>query len=352
MPPPAFISIDQNSQPLWDVVPKLAVLSREGMQGTHCIEDIDTAFTRRGGALGDTQLELARERYYRGGASDWGASLFYPDFLGRSPHDLRELETYTGLSTKALARKLDCTVDDLYDRYGVSDNWQLIGTSYLNDKLHHRVIGDLSVEETAPFIEELLAHARDDLLGAFPESNAQDRINSWFSGETGRLRQLIETHRQGRLVDLYAAWMQPHTPQKVKIKLTSDLLRRENAELLPPPTLAVFLQEYRTVSKCYNEAVSKTGVGLSPLSRKRGELPFAVVWHKNGRMSRSSLFFEQDRLTTGEDSKGWRVGDNGALPLAQMADDGVLCISGKAIPLVIDVRMNPGGDPLARPDRG
>ncbi|MBQ6471809.1 MAG: hypothetical protein IJJ33_07490, partial [Victivallales bacterium] len=85
-----FISIDQNSNGLWDTVPKLAALSAHGMAGTHYLEDVDAAFTRRGAHPGEPP-SLLPERFYRGGGSDWGAALFYTDLLGRQPWDLQEL---------------------------------------------------------------------------------------------------------------------------------------------------------------------------------------------------------------------------------------------------------------------
>lgn len=94
---PSFISIDQNCQPLWDVVPKLQALAAASRGGVHCIEDVDVAFTLRGGAAlpPDSPPGIARERVYRGGVSDWGAALFYTEFLGRNPLDVKDLESFT-----------------------------------------------------------------------------------------------------------------------------------------------------------------------------------------------------------------------------------------------------------------
>ncbi len=48
---------------------------------------VDVAFTEVGAAAGGSGagLRLERERHYRGGEADWGAGLFYHQFLGRLP---------------------------------------------------------------------------------------------------------------------------------------------------------------------------------------------------------------------------------------------------------------------------
>jgi hypothetical protein len=173
-PPSIMFSIDQNSHPLWDAVPKLHALRARGLDVCHFIEDIDVAFTEVGAALGGGGLRLERERYYRGGGADWGAALFYHQFLGRLPVEVRDWEPLTGLSTKALASRLGRTLDDVYDEFSPSDNWQLIGPSYVGDGGHHRVIGDLTVAETAGFLREVLRTAKEDSLRAMPDAAPGD----------------------------------------------------------------------------------------------------------------------------------------------------------------------------------
>jgi len=165
-----MFSIDQNCHSLWDVLPKIQCLTRRGLEVTHLIEDIDVAFTAVGAGQDQSQLQLARERYYRSGGADWGAALFYSEFLGRLPTDIRRWEKYTHLTTKALASGLGRSVDDLFDEYSPSDNWQLIGTSYVGDRNHHRLIGDLSTEETAEYIWKVFDKAKADMFAAFPDS--------------------------------------------------------------------------------------------------------------------------------------------------------------------------------------
>jgi hypothetical protein len=82
---------------LWDAVPKLEALSCQGYKGIHCVEDVDVAYSRQGSKAGD-EIDLRQERYYRGGVSDWGATLFYTEFLGKQPLDVVEFEKPLGMS--------------------------------------------------------------------------------------------------------------------------------------------------------------------------------------------------------------------------------------------------------------
>ena len=107
-----MFSIDQNCHSLWDALPKLQAVARSGGTVRHFIEDIDVAFTAVGSSPvdsaghGDGSLRLAMERYYGSGGADWGAALFYSEFLGRLPVDVRQWDSLTGLTTAALARRL------------------------------------------------------------------------------------------------------------------------------------------------------------------------------------------------------------------------------------------------------
>ena len=67
-----MFTIDQNCHTLWDVVPKLHALIGRGVKVHHFIEDIDVAFASPGVAVGDQELRLAKERFYRSGGADWG----------------------------------------------------------------------------------------------------------------------------------------------------------------------------------------------------------------------------------------------------------------------------------------
>jgi hypothetical protein len=346
---PAYISIDQNSNTLWDTVPKLAALARHGWQGTHCLEDIDMAFTRRGAQPGDPTLAVVRERYYRGGVSDWGATLFYSDFLGRQPLDITDLEPFTGWTTAALSRRLDTSVDELYDRYSPSDNWQLVGASYADDSRFHRLIGDLSVADLAPHIRQLLDHMEADLLACFPESAAQARIRDWTAAERNLVEKLLLGLNAAPLTELYRQWVAARVPGGPQLVLTSEVFSLANG---PTPMLGLlerFAADYGAMSALYNAAVAETDVGVHPLHVARGELPFFVVAERNGRMVRTGATLEDGQVVAGD--WRWPLRD-GRLPLAEMQRDGVRCLAGKALLLVLQVRLRDGGCSLALPHQG
>jgi hypothetical protein len=347
-----FLSIDQNSHVLWDTVPKLAALARLGLAGTHCIEDIDVAFTRQGAAPDDRTLGLAPERYYRSGNSDWGAALFYTEFLGRNALNPRELEPYTGLTTASLARKLNLSVDDFYARYAGSDNWQLVGSSYAGDAGYHRVIGDLALAETAPFVRQLLEHARADLDHRFPDADAQARVRVWHAAESATVERLLAGMPDARLTDFYAAWLRDSLPGPApRISLTSELMRPD-PDAPRMQLFRLFLADYATWAGHYNAAIAETDCGLKPLDTQAGELPFFAVFRSaEGRPSRTALALSSDgRLVAG--SRDWPAARPFPEWLAKMRDDGLVCLSGKALLLVLQARLKPDGAPLALPHLG
>ena len=337
-----FFSIDQNSHPLWDALPKLQALRRAGWRGTHFVEDIDVAFTRHGsGPAADPGLSVERERVFRGGASDWGAALFYTELLGRLPFDVRQLEPYTGWTTAALSRRLGTSVDELYDRYSLSDNWQLVGRSYAGDDGFHRVIGDLTLAEVEPFVSDLLARARRDVKTRFPERAAKQRADAWFDREEARLARLLSDGAPATLVDLYCAWMSAHLGDGVELSRTSALFGGMQADSPQLELLAAFLQDYDSLAGTYNAAIAESGVGLNPLNTKAGELPFFVVRHVGGQMVRASAAMVDGQLIAGRST--WPLGKSPRnVPLSLMRKDGVVCVAGKALLLVLQARMTEG----------
>lgn len=346
---PDYISIDQNSNTFWDTVPKLAALACHGWSGTHCLEDIDMAFTRRGIQPGDPTLELVRERYYRGGVSDWGATLFYSDFLGRQPLDVTALEPYTGWTTAALSRRLDCSVDELYDRYSPGDNWQLVGASYADDSRFHRVIGDLGAADLAPHIRQLLDHMERDLLACFPEAAAQARITAWMATERALVERLLGELAEAPLTELYRQWVAARTPAGTGLALSSEVFSLAAGRTPMLELLERFVADYEALAGLYNEAVAETDVGVHPLHIARGELPFFVVAERNGHLVRTAATLEDGCVVAGD----WRWPVTaGRLPLAQMMEDGVRCLAGKALLLVLQVRLGEGGPALALPHLG
>ena len=342
-----ILSIDQNCHPLWDAIPKLQVLARRGRRPTHLIEDIDVAFTALGAEVGDRGMALARERYHHGGGASWGAALFYSEFLGRLPVDVRDWEAFTGLKTGTLAKKLGRGIENLYDEFSPGDNWQLIGSSYVGDREHHRVIGDLSVAETAPFAREMIRRARDDCLRAFPEAASRARLGEWFGAEERRLEALIENCAGGRLVDLYRAWMETSLGGQVVLGTTSAHFAAgagRNA------LLAVFTREYERAARLYNRAIRDAGEKLALLDINHGELPFFAVLRRQGRLVRVAASLDGARIRLG--AHVLPLDADRGLPAAALWKVGVECLAGKALLLVIQARLGGGGAPLALPYRG
>ncbi len=343
-----MFSIDQNCHSLWDVLPKIQCLTRRGLEVTHLIEDIDVAFTAVGAGQDQSQLQLVRERYYRSGGADWGAALFYSEFLGRLPTDIRQWEKYTGLTTKALASGLGRSVDDLFDEYSPSDNWQLIGPSYVGDRNHHRLIGDLSTAETADFIWDVFDKAKADMFAAFPDSTSQKRLTEWFSGERAAVSKLLDANSSSGLAGLYRNWLGKYMGDSVKLDLTSNFFA---VGVGPGRTalLELFLSQYDLATKLYNEAIAESGVELRPLKIDQGELPFFAALTHQGHKVRTHCYFRDGQLIIAD--RAFPVID-GRLPIAELQRAGIQCLAGKAILLVIQVRLDQTGGPLALPHNG
>lgn len=349
-----YISIDQNSNPLWDALPKIQAAAGGGRSLDHYIEDIDSAFTRRGAKPGDDILELGRERLHRDGSKDWGAALFYPGFLGRESLDIRNVEPLVGCSLKSLAKQLDCSVEDLYDEFAVSDNFQLIGSSYAGDKDHHRVLGDLGVQETGRYIEGLMDIAEENIKAAFPEAKPRERINAWFGRERRLLTTLFEQLRDNnaRLPELYREWLASHCSSRdIRIRLTSRLFTVTNTGGIPGfSVFRSFLNNYQAMADCYNAAIKETGSPIKTLQTDRGELPFFAIRNDHGRVVRTSLFLAEDALYCADANWALHRG-NIEETLLNMRADGVF-LSGKALLLVLLVRIGTAGRRLLLPYRG
>ncbi len=343
-----MFSIDQNCHSLWDVVPKLQALARRGMAVRHFVEDVDVAFTEMGAAAGGA-LHLARERFYRSGGGDWGAAMFYADFLGAQPVEIRAWETWTGLKTNVLARKLARSIDDLYDEFSPGGTWQLIGPSYVGDRHHHRVIGDVTVDETAALLRELIDKAAADMLHAFPDADAQSRVKQWFEIERPRVESLLAEHANGSLTKLYAAWMSPYCPAPVELDAASSLFAL-GADPCRTALLEVFLRDYDAAAGLYNEAVTAAAVGLRTLRIKDGELPFFAVLDHGVHSVRTGVFLDGGQLRIGE--RTFPLGSDARLPIDSLQNAGVRCLAGKAALLVLQVRIGPNGQPLVLPYRG
>jgi len=345
-----MFSIDQNCHSLWDALPKLHALASHGHAVTHFIEDIDVAFAALGASVDDAVLHLARERFHRSGGQDWGAALFYADFLGKLPVEIRHWEPLTGLKTKTLARQLGRSVDDLYDAFSPGDTWQLIGSSYIGDRDHHRVIGDLSVRETRDFVLDLLSRAEADMLGAFPDTASQARLREWLAAERERLNHLLAECATAGLVDLYRAWMGGHLyAHDVDLALTSSLFAT-GGDPARVALLDVFVADYERASSLYNEALAETDADLRALAISGGELPFFAIQEFQGHLVRTAAYLDGREVRFGHQT--FRLTDDGRLPVHELTEGGIRCLAGKAILLVTQARIGPAGQPLALPHRG
>ncbi len=356
-----FISIDQNSTPLWDTIPKLQALTRNDYAGLHCLEDVDVAFTRRGADELDSQeLEVLPERFYRGGVSDWGATLFYSDFLGRTPVDPRKLEELTGLTLKALGKRLDTDVDGIYDRFNNSDNHQLVGSSYLKNQNQHRTVGDLKIHDVLPHLHALLDHAETDITERFPSKSARDRTTAWFSEQREWLRKTIENLGTNvPLTNLYTQWICNLLPSKFNSQSSKPSLQTTTTSALFTPTpenanLAIFttcIQNHAAFCDAYNTAIQTTGDQLTKLKPERGDLPFFAVWKQHNRMFRTECHLENGVFSTPVKD----VNLDMARPLEsiqKLQANGIVALVGKALVLVLQVRNLKSGAPLALPENG
>lgn len=345
-----MFSIDQNCHSLWDTLPKLHALAAHGHRVTHFIEDVDVAFTAMGASVDDSVLHLAHERFHRSGGQDWGAALFYSEFLAKLPVEIRHWEPFTGLQTKTLAKQLGRSVDDLYAEFSPGDTWQLIGSSYVGDRDHHRVIGDLAVREVRDFLLDLLGRAKANMLATFPQQDSQERLGDWFREEEARVARLLERHAGDGLVPLYRSWLGEHlATDRVTLDLTSSLLACQ-ADSARIALLEVFVKDYGRGATLYNEALAETDADLRPLSTSEGELPFFAIQEFEGHLVRTAAYLCGNEVRLGRQT--FKLADGRRLPIPAMVEAGIRCLAGKAVLLVTQARIGPSGQPLALPYRG
>jgi SAM-dependent methyltransferase len=344
-----MFSIDQNCHSLWDVIPKLAALSARGHRVRHFIEDIDVAFTSLGSAVEGGPLRLAKERFHRSGGQDWGAALFYSEFLGKMPVEIRDWEPLVGMKTNALAKQLGRSVDDVYDEFSPGDNWQLIGPSYVGDRHNHRVVGDLSVEEVAEFVREMMAKARGDMLHTFPDRASQTRLAAWFDSEDARLAELLQKNAGGTLVDLYRDWLEQYLGNTVAMGLTSELFACKGA-MAGTELLEFFCRDYDLAAGLYNEALAEVASPMRPLKTSGGELPFFATSRHKGHTVRTGMSLAGGEIRVG--TQAFALAPDRRPPMNEMASAGVLAVAGKAVVLVIQARLGEHGEALALPYRG
>ena len=345
-----MFSIDQNCHSLWDALPKLHALASKSIPATHFIEDLDAAFTAMGATIDGQKLAIVRERFHRSGGADWGAALFYTEFLGRQMAEVRDWEPLTGMKTSVLAKKLGRSVDDLYDEFSPSDNWQLIGSSFVGDREHHRVVGDLSLAETAQFVRELLARARHDVLASFPAEASRQRTEEWFGRETALVEGLLDELAGGRLVDLYERWMAAHLARPIGLDLTSRLFACDRPDTPGLRMVRPFVSDYDRAAGLYNEAIAETAIPLRPLDTKPGELPLFATMTHNGHLVRTGVTFRDGVVEIA--GRTIKPNADGSLCPQALSRAGIQCLVGKAMLLVSQVRLGSSGEELALPHRG
>jgi hypothetical protein len=343
-----MFSIDQNSHSLWDALPKLQALRAAGVAVHHYLEDIDVAFTALGAKGEEPNLHIAQERYHPSGGLDWGAALFYNDFLGRLPVDIRQWEPMLGMKIPAVAKQLNTPLEELYRQYAAGDNWMLVGSSYVGDNEHHRIIGDLGVREVAPFVRWMLTRAETDCLERFPRADSQQRTRDWFAAEKRRVERLLHDHAEESLPDLYQSWMGEHLGPAVPMDLTSRLFtlgQSPDRDAL----LELFLREYDQAAGLYNQAVRETNLGLHELNVKIGEAPFFAIGQWAGRRARSEIRIANGAIHIAGEAF---AAPDGTIPCDALRAAGVTGLAGKAVVLALQVRLGPGGAPLALPHWG
>jgi hypothetical protein len=328
------------------VIPKLHALAANGRAVTQYVEDIDVAFTSMGSPVHAGALHLERERFYRSGGEDWGAALFYSEFLGRLPVEIRHWETAMGMKTDVLARHLSRPMDELYDEFSPGDTWQLIGPSYAGDNRHHRTIGDLTAAEVEDFLRQILGIAKADMLRSFPAAASVAATKEWFAVQELQLNAWLQSGAE-RLTDIYARWIEKSVSGAVAARV-SGLFALE-----PGPSielLELFTRDYDLLAGLYNQALHESQLGLRPLKTSEGELPFFGVFAHEGHMVRSAARLEGRDVVIG--LRSFPLNADSRLPLEAMREAGIQALPGKAIMLTIQVRAGSTGQPLALPFGG
>jgi len=324
------VSIDQNCTPLWDALPKLAALRARGFPCVHFVEDVDVAFTQQR-ADPATPPHPAPERVYPGGNSDWGATAFYSNFLGRNPINPRTLEPFLHASINTFAKRAGfASLDELYAAHASSDNIQIIAPSHSGDN-RHRTLGDLSLREMRAPLRELLEHARADTRRAFPLPECAARADAFFNAEHAFLNTFHNDHPAVPLADFYAAWTQRHVPGQT-VKRSSSLFENDPHELLH-----AFVNHYETLAPLYNRAIAETNPGIAPLNPGKGDLPFFALWRRDGKNYRTPASWQGSALAT--DGFVFPV-SNGLLPLDEMRQHGLVALPPKALLLVMHARQH------------
>ncbi|MBN1943308.1 MAG: hypothetical protein JW849_08445 [Phycisphaerae bacterium] len=344
-----MFSIDQNSHSLWDALPKLHALHAAGRGVRHVLEDIDVAFTALGAKVDEPNLHIAPEQFHAAGGQDWGAALFYNDFLGRLPVEIRRWEPMLGATIAAVARQLNQSPEELYRQYAVGDNRMLIGSSYLGDKEHHRIIGDLAVAQVAPFVRQIISLAEEDCLRCFPADESRRRTRDWFAAEKQRVERLLDACAEKPLPELYCLWMSEHLPAGGASMDQAGRLFALGGSPDRDAMLKLFLRDYDLAAGLYNQAVRETDVGVHELDVKHGEAPFFAFGLWQNHRARCELRIQNGAMVLAGETF---AAPEGRIPVEALRKAGVTGLAGKAVVLALQVRLPPGGAPLALPHGG
>ncbi|MBT7171074.1 MAG: hypothetical protein HN909_04820, partial [Phycisphaerales bacterium] len=252
-----------------------------------------------------------------------------------------------GLSLRTLSRQLDLTAPEFYDRFSQSDTHILVGSSFVFDRNHHRLLGDLGASETRPHLSAMIDLAEADTLGSFPATDAQARTAELFARYRREL-DAIYAQSPATLAEVYGRWLTPALPDTAITLSSTDMALGHRREHLA--ALELFTQNYDLAAGLYNRAVADVPLGVHPLDIDAGELPFYAILRRDGRMVRCECTLDAGALCFGEHSLPLRA--NNTLDVDALQDAGVIALCGKALLLVLQARMLPGGEPLALPDHG
>jgi hypothetical protein len=182
---------------------------------------------------------------------------------------------------------------------------------------------------------------------AFPDANSQGRIADWFARQETFLEPILSASDQMSLVELYRRWLGLHLGSSVELGKSSQLFDLGNGAGRDA-LVELFLRRYEQAAQLYNQAVQHTQ--FRPLKLEQGELPFFAAMQYQGHQVRTPMSLRQGKLVL--DELEIALGPDGRLPVESLRRAGVCCLVGKAILMVMQVRLDPHGQELALPYRG
>ncbi len=324
-----LISGDQN--PFWDGPLKLLVLAQAGYTVRHLIHSADL-FSRPDAELENEGDWIVSNEHHRpaGTTNRWTATLEVVPFLGAmhvAPKDFQDagvdlarLAAYRGVTLKQ-------AVADLTE-----GDW--VGLSCKDPTIvgHGVTIDDLSEHLGAlrrPLFHNLATWLDGESVveGARAKLNRQMDFNVFVTSSAGRTVTLPEA-----VIEKLGVFLEAHGVEDIELSTSVD----DFAPGKPTPMMHVFLTDYPTARRLYNEAAHATGGEKMDLLEDN-ELPFyAVVRLSDDRVVRRELSYE--------------MGDDYDRVLARVSQGGeVLAVLGKAIPLLGDLRTR---GPMVLPHGG